>query len=71
MGEFWVYENWMVQKAILHRGDCGSCNHGRGIWGGGKKPSGQWHGPYASVELAMAAPVSPRRKIRGCGLCMK
>ena len=71
MNEFWVYENWTVQKAVLHRGGCGSCNHGRGIWGGGKTPNGKWHGPYASEELAKSAPIQPQREIRGCGLCMK
>ena len=71
MSEFWIYENWAVQKAVLHRGDCTSCNHGHGIWGGGKTPNGQWHGPYDSEDQAKAAPIWPRREVRGCGLCMK
>jgi F-type H+-transporting ATPase subunit beta len=71
MGKFWVYENWTVKKALLHREDCGACKRGLGMWGGGKTPNGQWHGPYASLELAMNAPVRPQRHVRNCGLCMR
>jgi hypothetical protein len=71
MSEFWIYENWAVQKAVLHRGGCGACKHGHGMWGGGKTPNGQWHGPYDSEDQAKSAPLSPRREIRYCGLCMK
>lgn len=71
MGEFWVYENWTRQRAILHRGTCGSCQRGRGMWGGGKTPNGQWHGPFDSEEAARSVPLKPAREVKACGLCLK
>jgi hypothetical protein len=58
MSESWVYENWTLRKAVLHRGECGACKHGRGQHGGGETENGKWHGPYSSADTARSdAPI--------------
>jgi hypothetical protein len=71
MGEFWVYENWTVHVATLHRGDCRSCSHGAGQSGGGETRNGKWHGRYDSQEAARLAPLKPRSMLRDCASCME
>lgn len=71
MSEFWVYENWTLRKAVLHRGECGACKRGRGQHGGGETKNGRWHGPYSSADAARAdAPIRATSLKRECGLCM-
>ena len=43
MSDFWAYENWRAHGHIakIHRGECGSCNDGAGIHGGGQTPNGK------------------------------
>jgi hypothetical protein len=40
-----VYENWQAgpHKAVIHAGDCGFCNGGRGVAGGYDPRHAQWH----------------------------
>lgn len=71
MSEFWVYENWTVHVATLHRGDCRSCNHGTGQFCGGETRNGKWHGRYDSEEAARSAPLKPRSMLRDCASCME
>ena len=42
--EFYSYENWHHGYARVHRGDCHFCNQGKGLFGGGRTPNGEWHG---------------------------
>ena len=51
-GEFWVYENYPTDRARLHRGDCGFCNHGKGVSGSGDPKNLRWHGPFATLKAA-------------------
>jgi hypothetical protein len=56
--DYWVYENWQARghKAVIHRGDCGHCNHGRGLSGQGTAPKhGRWLGPYPTLQDAERA----------------
>lgn len=68
--EFWVYENWVRNKAIVHRGECGSCNGGRGIHGSRTTKSSTWHGPFSSAGAALDQAKSCRReRTEGCKHC--
>lgn len=49
---FYVYENWTNKRARLHRAECSFCNGGRGSQAGTGDKNGEWHGPFADVELA-------------------
>lgn len=68
---FYVYENWNVRKAVLHRGECRFCHHGRGQRDSGETPSGTWHGPYVSEDMARSGPqVRATSRKRDCRICM-
>jgi F-type H+-transporting ATPase subunit beta len=68
--EFWVYENWAVRKAVIHRGECAYCNHGAGIHGGGRSRNGRWHGPFGTVgEAHNQARQTGQPDRRGCKVC--
>lgn len=72
MNEFWAYENWRAHghRVTIHRADCGSCNHGTGVHGGGQTANGKWHGPFRSPEEATTAVNLSRIEVRHCGRCM-
>ena len=66
--DYWVYENWTAEsKAVVHRADCGYCNHGKGCHENplGDK-NGKWHGPFNSRRQARAAAVATGRKVKYC-----
>jgi hypothetical protein len=67
--EYWVYENWVIRKAVIHRGDCGYCNNGVGVHGGGRTPNGQWRGPFATVREAHNKARQTGQPPRGCKVC--
>jgi hypothetical protein len=69
MAEFWAFEDWMVSRARVHRGDCVFCDHGRGIHGGGTGQNSAWHGPYSSRGEAGAS-CSRVRNPRSCHWCL-
>jgi len=70
---FWVYENWTVEaggKAIIHRGDCPFCNHGRGIHPNSSDRNGTWHGQFSTENDAMTyARGLNRRTVSRCRFC--
>ncbi len=55
--EFFVYENWQAgpYKAVLHRSNCGQCNHGKGRPSGHDPAHANWHGPYSTLTEARHA----------------
>jgi hypothetical protein len=55
--EFFVYENWLAgpHKIVLHRSNCGQCNHGKGRPAGHDANHARWHGPYATLTEARDA----------------
>ena len=52
--EFYIYENWRSgpHKIVLHRSNCGQCNHGKGRPAGHDANHARWHGPYSSLGEA-------------------
>ena len=54
---YYIYENWQAgpHKAVIHVGDCGFCNDGKGRAGGYDPRHAKWHGPYGTVKLARVA----------------
>ena len=69
-GEFWVYENDPANRARVHWGDCGFCNHGGGIDGRGNPKNGRWHGPFATIKEACDKMRGLKKKDSGgCGIC--
>jgi 4-hydroxy-tetrahydrodipicolinate synthase len=52
--EFFVYENWLAgpHKIVVHRSNCGQCNHGKGRPAGHDANHARWHGPYATLAEA-------------------
>lgn len=59
--EFFVYDNWVRSKAIVHRGICSFCNNGNGLHGKRATKSSTWHGPYLVVADARSKAKSLRR----------
>jgi hypothetical protein len=53
--DYWVYENWTVKKAKIHRSDCSHCNEGPGTHPGSNDRNEQWHGPFSTVAAATQA----------------
>jgi 4-hydroxy-tetrahydrodipicolinate synthase len=55
--DFYIYENWAAgpHKIVLHRSNCGQCNHGKGRPAGHDPNHSRWHGPYAALTAAREA----------------
>lgn len=69
---FWAYENWVAygHRVTVHHGDCGFCNYGAGVHGGGQTRNGRWLGPFGSPEEAKAAGERTGAEARSCSRCM-
>jgi 4-hydroxy-tetrahydrodipicolinate synthase len=54
IADFYIYENWQAgpHKIVLHRSNCGQCNHGKGRPAGHDANHARWHGPYATLSQA-------------------
>lgn len=67
---YWVYENWMVNKARIHFGSCSFCKEGKGT---NKQKEedlhGTWHGPFDSYQAAHKLAKSTGRRVSNCGHC--
>lgn len=67
---FWIYENWTIRKARVHRGSCGFCRDGRGIHAQDSGHNGKWHGPVSDRDVAFAvARNTGQPDTRACGVC--
>jgi len=55
--DFYIYESWLAgpHKAVLHRSNCGQCNHGKGRPAGHDANHARWHGPYMTLSEARTA----------------
>jgi len=55
--DFHIYENWAAgpHKIVLHRSNCGQCNHGKGRPAGHDANHSRWHGPFATLAAAREA----------------
>jgi hypothetical protein len=68
---YYVYDNWTINKARVHRGSCSYCNEGRGIHANPSGRSSRWHGPYDSVPKADQKARSLKREITDhCRSCV-
>ena len=71
--DFFVYENWQAgpHKAVLHRSNCGQCNHGKGRPAGHDPLHASWHGPYPTVgDARQALQAMPNVLIRSECKCV-
>jgi len=71
MAKYWIYENWTLKKAILHRSLCGSCNDGNGIHPNKSDLNSEWH-PFETLTEGQAFLQSVRHKynnVRSCSRC--
>jgi hypothetical protein len=67
---YFVYENWVRDKAIVHRAECKFCNDGNGLHGSRHTKSSTWHGPYATPAAAMIKARScDRGRTDSCEKC--
>jgi len=65
-----VYENWTRQKAVIHIGECGHCNHGKGVHAVDSGRNGRWHGAFDTREDSMRhAKALKRPDTRACAVC--
>lgn len=65
-----VYENFIHDRVRVHKSACVFCKHGEGLFGGQRRPSGQWHGPFTDASSAFAKARSLRRKDTApCATC--
>lgn len=70
MDEFYVHENWTIDKAIVHRGDCSFCKRGQGIHANAGGRNSKWHGSFDGADLALtAARAMKRTRTEGCRVC--
>lgn len=67
---FWVYDNWTINKAIVHRGGCSYCNEGAGIHANPSGRNSKWHGPFETASSALSKARSLQRlRTDGCSSC--
>lgn len=69
--EYWVYENYPTNKAVVHMGPCSCCQCGQGASRANKGTrNGKWHGPFGNVGDARSAARNTRRRdVHDCGRC--
>jgi hypothetical protein len=71
MSRWWVYENRLHGRAIVHHYQCPFCNDGKGVHGSSGKYD-KWHGSYPSVKEALEFAQSLAREKTGiCHRCSK
>lgn len=66
--EYWIYEDFVVHTATVHRGECSYCNHGQGR-GHGRDPHGSHWIPCGSVSenVIRSALTRDNSLLRKCG----
>lgn len=68
--EFWIYENWISRRAVLHRSGCFYCNGGLGIGLGSGTPRGKWYGPFEGRGPAKRSVMRKAAEVRNCKICL-
>ena len=71
---YWVYENFVHDKAIIHSADCSFCNGGKGLtnMNDAARTRDKWHGPFKDLESAeVCAKNTSRENIKSCNFCTK
>jgi len=72
--DYWVYENFVHDKAIVHSANCSHCNNGKGrtSMDNASRTRDIWHGPFNNLESAeIFAKNTPRKNIKSCDFCTK
>ena len=70
MSTYYVYENWVRDKAMVHRDTCPFCSHGNGLHGSRRTKSSTWHGPFETSSAALAKARSCNKtRTEGCSHC--
>jgi len=67
---YYVYENWTIDRARVHRAECGSCNYGRGKQPNDSGRNGRWSRSFETHQEAAAfMRTLPRGDRSDCGHC--
>lgn len=67
---YWVYDNWTINKARVHYGNCSYCNEGRGIHSSSSGKNSRWLGPFGAVDEADDVARRQKRAITDrCSVC--
>jgi hypothetical protein len=67
---FWVYRNWIHQRARLHRATCNYCNDGSGTHGSTNSLTGEWK-PFPTEATAKEYLTSTKYDdAKLCGTCI-
>jgi hypothetical protein len=67
---YWVYRNWIHDRARLHKATCGHCNNGVGAQGSSNGVTGEWK-PFASeVDAKNFLASTGYEDSKPCGACM-
>lgn len=72
--KYWVYENWLHNRAIIHKSDCSFCNEGKGRHPNKKYNSqrGHWLGPFKDkLEAQTVASRTKKEEVHDCGHCFR
>ncbi len=67
--EFYVYENWTQKKAVIHRGNCGYCQFGKGKNPTDSGKHGRWLGGFETFDEAATASHNTGQPHRRCKVC--
>jgi hypothetical protein len=69
---YWVYENWVHNKCVVHKAACSFCNNGNGLHGKASQDHGRWRGPFQNRKAATSdAKRTGRANIHECGYCSR
>lgn len=67
---YWVYENHVHNKAVVHESSCSACQDGRGVHDTGETPASRWLGPFPVYSsAATAATATGKKNVRDCSRC--
>lgn len=72
--KYYVYENWLHNKAIIHKSDCVYCKDGKGMYPDKQynKKNGQWLGPFFTFpKAAVIAIRTGKLRVNECSICLK
>lgn len=72
--DYWVYENSVHNKAVIHSANCSHCNNGKGRTNmdDGSRTRDFWHGPFKTLESVQIFAMNTLRKnIKSCYFCAK
>ena len=68
-GDYWIYDNRVHHYTRIHRAECSYCNAGDGIHADADDVAGEWSGPFASHDDALAAAHRTGRDVSNCRSC--